>query len=131
MIKWFIRFFKIVPLGVSSFSNDSKVKECIYQDGLTTNNDYQSFRNPRYSKLGNIFIFYFLFKTKYHPISRQKQNEKLFFCIFFQEFKTHIFFLTSQKEFLRILNDVIKFINTKQDPFFLQKITTHVYLLYY
>ena len=27
-------------------------------------------------------IFHFLFKIKYHPTSRKKQNEKPFFCIF-------------------------------------------------
>ena len=66
----YIRFFKIVPLVVSSFSNDSKVKESIYQDGLTTNNDQQSFWNPHYSKLGNIFIFCTDFMiTKFIPSS--------------------------------------------------------------
>ena len=81
------------PRGVKFFfSNDSKVKESIYQDGLTTNNDHQSFRNPRYSKFENIFIFHLLFKIKHHPILRKKQNEKLFFGIFFQKFKT-LFFL--------------------------------------
>ena len=71
-----------VPRGVKFFSNDSKVKESIYQDGPTTNNDHQSFRNPRYSKFENIFIFHLLFKIKHHPILRKKQNEKLFFGIF-------------------------------------------------
>ena len=56
----FIRFFKIVPLGAPRFSKDSKMEESIYQDGLTTNNDHQSFWNPRCSKLGNIFIFFAL-----------------------------------------------------------------------
>ena len=56
----FIRFFKIVPLGALRFSKDFKVEESICQDRLTTNNDHQSFRNPRCSKLRNIFIFFAL-----------------------------------------------------------------------
>ena len=57
-------FFRIVPLRVSDFfSNDFKVKESVYQDGLTTNNDHQSFQNPHYSKFGNIFIFFIQNKT--------------------------------------------------------------------
>ena len=39
------------------------------------------------------FFFHFLFKVKHHPISRKKQNEKLYFFIF-QKFKTHFFVLT-------------------------------------
>ena len=53
-------FFKIVPLGAPRLSKDSKVEESICQDGLTTNNDHQSFRNPRCPKLGNIFFFFAL-----------------------------------------------------------------------
>ena len=71
------------PQGIWFFSNDFKVKESVYQDGLTTNNDHQSFQNPHYSKFGNIFIFSLLFKIKHHPTSRKKQNEKLFFFVFF------------------------------------------------
>ena len=90
------------PRGVKFFSNDSKVKESIYQDGLTTNNDHQSFRTPRYSKLGNIFIFYLhffylLFKIKHHPTSRKKQNEKLFFIFFFRI--ENIFFVLTKIRF--------------------------------
>ena len=44
-------------------------------------------------------IFRLLFKIKHHPILRKKQNEKLFFCIFFQKFKTHFFVLTRVKFF--------------------------------
>ena len=90
-------FFRIVPLRVSDFfSNDFKVKESVYQDGLTINNDHQSFQNPHYSKFGNIFIFfYLLFKIKHHPTSRKKQNEKLFFL----ELKTYFFVLTSVRFF--------------------------------
>ena len=114
------------PQDVKFFSNDSKVKESIYQDGLTTNNDHQSFQNPHYSKFGNIFIF-FLFKIKHHPSSRKKPNEKLFFSVFFHKFKTLFFVLTRVKFF------VIKFINTKtwkhSFQLFLQKITTRVSVL--
>ena len=55
-------FFKIVPFEVPKFfySNGSVMKESVCQDGLITNNDHQSLRDPRYSKLGNIFIFHFL-----------------------------------------------------------------------
>ena len=42
-------------------------------------------------------IFHFLFKIKYHPISRKRQNEKSLFCLFFKNSKH--FFLTSQKDF--------------------------------
>ena len=56
-------FFKIVPLKVPRFfrSNDSIVKESVYQDKLITNNDHQSLQDPGYSKLGNIFHFFSFF----------------------------------------------------------------------
>ena len=56
----FIWFSKIVPLGAPKLSKDFKAEESIYQEELTTNNDHQSFWNPRCSKLGNIFIFFAL-----------------------------------------------------------------------
>ena len=58
VIKMFIWFSKIVPLRAPRFSKDSKMEESIYPYRLTTNNDHQSFWNPRCSKLGNIFIFF-------------------------------------------------------------------------
>ena len=129
MIKWFIRFFKIVPLRVSIFfSNDFKVNESVYHDGLTTNNDYQSFRNLHCSKFENIFIFHLLFKLKHHPILRKKPNEKLFFWYFFLEIQNTFFFVLTRVKFF-----VIKFIDTKTwkhfFQLFLQKITTHVSVL--
>ena len=120
VIKKFIQFFsESCPSGYQIFSNDFKVKVSVYQDGLTTNNDHQSFQNPHYSKFGNIFIifFYLLFKIKHHPTSRKKQNEKLFF-VFFLELKTY--FLFWQKSKFSNLNDVMKFINTKTKNFFFQ-----------
>ena len=101
-----VKFFQMIPKWRKVF---------IKMDWLLTMIT-NPFEIPVIQNLGNIFIFSFftfLFKTKYHPISRQKQNEKLFFCIFFSGSQNTHFFLTSQKEFLRILNDVIKFINTK------------------
>ena len=52
-------FSKSCPSGHQGFQKIPK-KERIYQDGLTTNNDHQSFWNPHCSKLGNIFIFFAL-----------------------------------------------------------------------
>ena len=138
MIKWFIRFFKIVPLGVSSFSNDPKVKESIYQDGLTTNNDHQSFRNPRYSKFGNIFSFlFFIFYSKQNTILFRDRNRiRNHFFVFFSEIQNTFFVVLTKVRFSNP-NDVMKFINTKtKNPFFfnflsLQKNPQHVYLLYY
>ena len=127
MIKWFIRFFKIVPLEVSSFfSNDPKVKESIYQDGLTTNNDHQSFRNPRYSKFGNIFSFlFFIFYSKQNTILFRDRNRiRNHFFFFFQKFKTY--FLFWQESNFSNLNDIMKFTDTKTRSFFLfflQKLT--------
>ena len=62
MIKEFIWFFQNrAPWGTKVFYlNGSIVKKNVCQDGLITNNDYQSLRDPRYSKLENIFIFHFL-----------------------------------------------------------------------
>ena len=81
-------FSKLCPSGHQGFfPKDFKVKRSVYQDGLTTNNDHQSFRNPHYSKFGNIFIiflfFHLLFKIKYHPISREKTEWKALFLYFF------------------------------------------------
>ena len=96
VIKKFIRFFSESCLSrYLIFSNDFKVKESVYQDGLTTNNDHQSFRNPRYSKFENFFIFFIfhiLFKIKHHPILRKKPNEKYFFGIFFLEIQSTFLF---------------------------------------
>ena len=82
----------------------------------------------------NHLKIFFLFKIKYHPTSRKKQNEKLFiFFVFFLEIE-NIFFLFWQESNFVNLNKTIKFINTKTRSFFfifLTKKTTHVYLLYY
>ena len=65
---------------------------------------------------------FFLFKIKYHPISRKRQNEKPFF-VFLSKIQ-NTFFWQVRKNFLNP-NDVIKFINTKIGKpffqFFLQK----------
>ena len=102
------------PWGIKFFSNDHKVKESIYQDGLTTNNDHQSFRNPRYSKFGNIFLFlFFIFYSKQNTILFRDRNRiRNHFFVFFQKFKTHFFVLTKVKFF------VIKFIDTKAKNLF-------------
>ena len=90
MVKEFIWFFQNrAPRGTKVFfySNGSIVKESVCQDGLITNNDHQSLRDPRYSELGNIFIFYF-FGTDIYSLFRninKIQNDKMF------ETQVHLF----------------------------------------
>ena len=69
--------------------------------------------------------FFLLFKIKHHPTSRKKQNEKLFFFVFFFGNSKHIFFVLTRVNFFSNLNDIIKFINTKQDPFFFYRKSQH------
>ena len=84
-------FSKSCPSRYQVFSNDSKVRESVYQDGVTTNNDHQSFRNPHYSKFGNIFIFlhflHFFLSFIQNKISsyfeKETEWETIFFCIYF------------------------------------------------
>ena len=64
-------------------------------------------------------IFQFFFKIKYYPITRKKQNENYIFCIFFLEFKTHIFLVLTKVKFSSP-NDVMKFINTETRKYFFQ-----------
>ena len=54
-------------------------------------NFHSTFKNIFFWKHSFFRFFYLLFKIKHHPISRKKQNEKLFF-VFFQKLKTHFLF---------------------------------------
>ena len=60
VIKRFIRFFKIVPLGAPKFSTDSKVEESICRDGFITNSNHQFFQDPCRSEIWKHFQSYFL-----------------------------------------------------------------------
>ena len=51
-------------------------------------------------------FFRFLFKIKYYPITRKKQNEKLFF-VFFKNSK-HTFFIWTRVKFFWILMTLIR-----------------------
>ena len=69
--------------------------------------NFQSPNNIFFLKKNNktlIFFdfFHLLFKIKHHPTSRKKQNEKLFFCIFFENSK-HTFFVLTRVKFFWIL----------------------------
>ena len=84
-----VKFFQMIPKWRKVF---------IKMDWLLTMIT-NPFEIPVIQNLETFSFFIFLFKTKYHPISRQKQNEKLFFCIFFfQGFKT-LFFWQVRKNF--------------------------------
>ena len=94
--------------------------------------DHPLFNKYFFVKKNWIWHSFSQFFVKHHPITRKKQNEKLFF-VFFHEFKTHFFVFTWVK--FSSPNDIMKFINTKTRKlffwFFLQKTITHMYLLYY
>ena len=78
-------------------------------------------------------FFAFLFKIKHYPITRKKQNEKPFF-LYFSEIQ-NTFFCFDKSQIFRVLMTLWNLLTQKQENFFfnfsLQKITTHVHLLYY
>ena len=94
-------FSKSCPSGCQVFSNDSKEKESIYQDGLTTNNDHQSFRNPRYSKPWKHFHFLLFYSKKNTILFRDKKKMRNYFFVFFffRNSKHTFFFWQVRKNF--------------------------------
>ena len=80
---FFVKTFFFFKHGIFSFNNSYLFYTCQFQ----------------HSKIIIIFsIFRLLFKIKHHPISRKKQDEKLFF-VFFSKIQNTFFVLTRVKFF--------------------------------